>query len=333
MLDGTEGPVTAVTQVGDVFQVDTTASKERTVLDEPAAALDQSQRRPISDALRLDGGLLAMSTGEGCDEIEVVDLSAQEGRFRRVALPDALGCPPVAFAGGLLAPTQVGQVLLLDPRSGGKLVEPFQPPLHSGEQLAWSAPAVAKGSEVVLADGRTKLYRLGVVERPQPHLAALDQATLSQPIVSPVAAIDEVVCAVDAGGVLRVFALPKLTPVEGAEQALNGRCDFGPRRVGQHVLLSSDDGRLLCLDSKGKTLWQADLPYGPLAGTPVADGAQFLLASVDGVVWRVDAATGRELGKIETGRPLGTGPLLVRGRLLLGGRDGAIYFIEPPPAP
>ena len=34
-------------------------------------------------------------------------------------------------------------------------------------------------------------------------------------------------------------------------------------------MLATDGGELLCLDGDGKLVWEASLPYGPLAGAPL----------------------------------------------------------------
>jgi hypothetical protein len=330
--DEAGGRITAVTCCGGLFQVDTGGLGAATVVQQPVATLDQAGlRRPITDVCRLGDGLLAVAAGGGCDWVAVVDPAQPQSQFRRLSLPDRLSCPPIGFAGGLLAPCKVGQVFLLDPRSGAEQVEPFQP-LLTGTELTWRRPAVigsAGGSagQLVLADGLGKLYRVGVLNQAKPHLAALDEVQLSQPIVSPLAASDKVVCAVDAAGALCVFALPKLTPIEAARQVLSAGCNWGPQRVGNCIVLSTEDDQLLCLDDTGKLLWQAKLPYGPLAGTPRWDDGRLLMASASGVVRRVDVATGQELGKIETGLPLGTGPLLLGEQLVLGGHDGTLYVV------
>jgi outer membrane protein assembly factor BamB len=94
--------------------------------------------------------------------------------------------------------------------------------------------------------------------------------------------------------------------------------------------LTTDSEQLLCLDDQGKLVWKVDLPYGPLAGPPLAVDDHYILASTRGVVWRVEAGGGKELGKIETGRPLGTGPVLLGDGLLLSGHDGTLYRVERP---
>ena len=56
-----------------------------------------------------------------------VDLAEPQRPPRTWLLPGPLSCPPIALAGGLAAPSEVGQVFLLEPSSGKSLGEPFQP--------------------------------------------------------------------------------------------------------------------------------------------------------------------------------------------------------------
>ena len=72
------------------------------------------------------------------------------------------------------------------------------------------------------------------------------------------------------------------------------------------------------------------MAYGPLAGAPLAVGDHLLLASRSGVVWRIDAANGKELGKVEVGSPLGAGPTALGDQLLVGGHDGTLYEVRQP---
>jgi len=55
-----------------------------------------------------------------------------------------------------------------------------------------------------------------------------------------------------------------------------------------------------------------------------------LMAAASGVVWRVEASSGKELGKVDIGRPLATGPVLWGDRIVIGGPDGSLYQISPP---
>jgi len=96
------------------------------------------------------------------------------------------------------------------------------------------------------------------------------------------------------------------------------------------VLLATDDDQLLCFDAKGEKLWQAPLAYGPLAGAPLPVEDGFMLASASGVIARVDAKAGKELGKVETGRSLASGPAAMGGNVFVAGTDGSIYEVKQP---
>jgi outer membrane protein assembly factor BamB len=180
----------------------------------------------------------------------------------------------------------------------------------------------------VISDGRRKLYRLRVAERPAPHLAASAEVELSEPILSPLATVGEMVCGVDAAGKFDVFQISDLARTR--QTALAGRCAWGPRQVGNRAMLATDSGQLYCFDAAGKLLWQAALADGPLAGAPLAAGDHVILAAATGVVWSVDGRSGKPLARISTGQPLATGPVLMGDRLLLGGHDGSLHQLTPP---
>jgi outer membrane protein assembly factor BamB len=324
LVDADGGKVTLAGALGGIFQLD--AHDLGAAAAEAAPLASPGLHQPMTAATRC-GGSLVLSGGAGSEEVLVADL-AEPGRPPRMwCLPGPLSCPPVAFAGGLLAPAAAGQVHFLDPRSGRKLGEPFQPRLEAAALPQWTEPAVIGDHEVVISDGRGKLYRLDLVDRPAPHLAAATAVETAEPIVSPLASVGKMVCGVDASGKLDFFQLPGLA--RAGQQALPGRAAWGPRRVGSCVMLATDSGQLCCLDATGQLLWQAPLPYGPLVGSPLAAGDHYLLAA-GSVVWRVDGKTGKELAKADAPGPLATGPVLLGNRLLLGGHDGSLYQLTPP---
>ena len=219
-------------------------------------------------------------------------------------------------------------MFLLDPLSGKNLGGPFQPRLRPGALPAWSQPVAVSDKETVISDGRKKLYRLYLAGTPAPHLAATAEVELAEPIVSPLATVGKIVCGVDAAGQLDFFQVSNLA--RAGQQPLAGRCAWGPRQVGDRLMLATDSGQLYCFDAAGKLLWQVPLPYGPLAGAPLAAGDHYFLAAVGGVVWRVDGKTGKDLAHVAAGQPLASGPLLVSRRLLLGGFDGNLHQLTPP---
>lgn len=331
IVDAEAGRITAVTSIGAIFHLRIDGLESQAAQDQPTVALKPAEiRGPVTDVVRLKDRLLVMAAGSGATQLPVFD--PREGdRFRWLFLPNPLAGRPVAFGDGLLAPCEVGQVFFLEPRSGDKLTEPFQPTLESGVPVRWSPPALVGENEILLSEGRTGLYRIGIKDQPKPHLAALAQVDLAEPLVSPIAVLGKVVYAVDAAESLCAFELPKLT--SSPPKPLGARCVWGPERLGNHVLLATDDDQLYCLDADQETVWQIPLPYGPLAGPPIEVDGHYLLAAESGVIWRVETATGNEVAKIETGYPLGTGPVKLGDGLLVGGHDGSLYKVQMPSVP
>jgi hypothetical protein len=110
-----------------------------------------------------------------------------------------------------------------------------------------------------------------------------------------------------------------------------GRVTWGPERVGDMVLVVTDEKLLHGFAANGEEVWSKPaVMHGQPAGKPLVDGDALVFASIPGVVWRINRVSGEEIGKAELGEPLGTGPVAFRGRLLLCGLDGALHVIPMP---
>lgn len=72
-------------------------------------------------------------------------------------------------------------------------------------------------------------------------------------------------------------------------------------------------------------LWDVNVGNGqPYTFTPASDGQAVYAAGRDGRILKIDAATGRELGRIETGRRLSAGVGLGEGLVLVGTPKGEV---------
>jgi hypothetical protein len=98
--------------------------------------------------------------------------------------------------------------------------------------------------------------------------------------------------------------------------------------VGTRVLLDEDRQRLVCLDAAEglKPLWQLPLEGATVVGAAEL-GGEWLLARTDGVLQRVDPATGKVAAEGRLYEQLTYGPKLWKNRLLLGTRDGALLSL------
>ena len=317
----------ALSSAGSLFAADAARRDERTVNPDASATLDVTAELAIGAApVVVPPGKLAFVAPATPEQMALADVS--DGSLAWLKLPDALVGDAAEFARGLLVPGRGGQVALLDPATGKQRLAPFQPPQRGGEQFNWSAPLVIDERQFVIADGHSKLYCVEIQERPKPHLAALSEADTTTPIVSPIGILGEQVYAATTGGKLRRFRLPTLDPLEPL--SLEGNVVLGPRRVGNQLLLATDQDRLLCINPDGTVRWTIPLPYGPLAGLPIEDNGTLLAASTSGKVWRLDPQTGAEKARIDLLESLAAGPVADGKRLLLAAADGSILVILAP---
>jgi outer membrane protein assembly factor BamB/TolA-binding protein len=318
-----DGALAGVTGAGVVLRVDPASVTAQTLVEQRVLPAPEELVGPVTSAAALDGGRLAFA-GQGARTLWIYEPKGGEPSLRRLTLADAVSGGVMAFAGGVLVPGRLGQVALIDAKSGDKLDEPFQPLLPGGLDYAWCPGAVAQNT-LLLADGRAKLYAIEQQRDPKPHLKQVAEVQAG-PIVSPVAVAGQVAYAADVSGTLAPFGLPKLE--RGQTWPLGSRCVWGPCAVGKRVLVASAAGKLLCLDDQAKLAWQVELSSGPPAGRPLEAGGAFLLVSSRGQVLKVDAASGKQLAKLEVGRALASGPVSLGGHLFVGGADGTLYKVK-----
>jgi len=322
--------VHVVTALGSLLEVPADELKGQRTLDRAVVALQTGDlRQAVSDVVRMPGGSIVLSMGAGSDRLAVFDPRRAPRQFRSVRLNDPLSTTPVPMEKGLLVPCRLGQVYLLDPNTGRDVVKPFQAKLAAGQKVAWRRPVPIDQNSVVLADGSHSVYRLTIKSSPARHVAAVAEATLARPIASQLAVVGDTVYAVDEDGQLQRLRLPNLTA--GKPLPLGAQATWGPHRAGQNAFLTTENEQLLCLDGTGEVVWKVTLTHGPLAGPPLPVAGDFLVAYANGVLSRVEGSSGRELGKLETGRPLGAGPVLLGADVLLVGGDGTLYLSPQPP--
>lgn len=331
MSNAKSGRLLFFNRVGALFDLAPDGLQESNVQNAASSPADltESFSGAISATLLSDGGAAISSSSVGPRAL----IAEGSNQLQWLALPDRLGAPAVAFQGGLLAPGRLGQVLVLDPATGRSLVQPFQPRLERGVEFRWSTPAPINEREVLLADGQTKLYRLGIVDKPEPRLAVLAEAKLAGPVAAPLAVAGQSAFAVNGDGDLVGFSLGDATAKKltaGEPRPLAGGVAWGPYAAGLHVLVASANGQLLCLNDQQDLLWQVELNCGPLSGTPLEAGDDVLVTTKSGRLCRLAWASGEELGMIDVGEPVAAGPVALGERVLLAAKGGALLVVAKP---
>ncbi|MEW6635903.1 MAG: PQQ-binding-like beta-propeller repeat protein [Actinomycetota bacterium] len=106
---------------------------------------------------------------------------------------------------------------------------------------------------------------------------------------------------------------------------------YGPpaldRRTGR-VYFGATDKRLYALDARGLFLWSFQAEDN-IASRPAIAGDVVIFGSEDRNVYGVEATTGEERWRLETGGPVVSSPALAAGVAVIGSDDGAVYGIDP----
>ena len=323
------GKLTAVTASGGMFRLPPEAIRAGARPAEPIVTVEASRlSKPLCSLLALPGERFAISSGAGTTPIAIYDPQDQERQFRWLVSPHELAAAPASFAGGVMAACANGEVSLLDPLARvDRMAKPYAISLPGVTEWKWQVPQPVDDKLAVLCDGDRRVIALhitGVV----PALTEAATALSKSALVSPIAVLGKSVYVVDADDKMASYILPDLSP--GKSLDLGGHAVWGPQIVGNLVLVATDKNRLLAVDARQQLMWQADLKYGPLAGAPFSAGGDIYLASQSGIVWRISAANGKERGKADAGCPLGSGPLVIGSRLIVGGQDGSLLEVKKP---
>jgi len=328
MLDAVSGKLIAVSASGGMFRGPLADLKPLAKPWESVLAIDaRSLSKPLCSLLPLPGEMFAMTSGANTAQIVIYDPKEQDKQFRGLLCPREMSSPPGSFAGGLLAACVNGQVFLLDAEARGNIAKPL-PASQGVSSWDWRTPQAVDDKLAVLSDGDKRLMAIRISGGEDKALTEAAAAATKTGLVSPIAILGKAVFVVDSTDRLLSFALPNLVP--GRSLALGARCIWGPQRVGEFVLVASEKDRLFAVDEQGKTVWQSVLEYGPLAGAPCLVGDEIFLSARSGTVWRISALEGKERGKVDAGCPLGTGPLVVGPRLVVGGHDGSLLEVKKP---
>lgn len=336
-VDEAKKQIVVVTAAASLFNIDQNAVKTG-LNDTPTVTARSTTAAPLAftEAMDLPGGRIAFFNPGDPNQILNYD-PAHATRQLNIQSVDLSGaavtCTPVAFQGGLLLPLDQGAVRLIDSATGKDQVLPFQPRLGPGEKLKWLGPAVvgSDGREFVIANNRREIYRIGIKDTPKPFLAELASGQVDVDFTSSLAAIGDVAYVVvqTAGGdVLKTISTADLTV--GDDIDLQGaRVTWGPQRVGDAVMIVTDNKHLRCFQADRTERWEKPgVAHGHPAGPPLEDNGDYVFASRDGALWRVSGATGEELSKTLLDEPIAASPVTYGGRLLLlCGNDGTLHLV------
>jgi outer membrane protein assembly factor BamB len=335
-------PLAGAPAVGDPLQLSAiAASGAAYVLDRQAmirgvqdqavrASLPAGKAPPLTDAVDLGGGRLAAGAVGGTSLVIFRPADSTQP-VQTVELAGPLSCAPIGWHGGIVAPTDVGQVFLIDADSGESAATAFQPELEPDRKYHWLTPAqtgATNAMQLLLSDGAEKMHLIEVAAQPTPHLAAVKSVDVgAAPLASRLAVTSKVFAGTEDGR-LASFALPELTAGDLVE--LGGHVVWGPFAAGEGVLLATDTSEVMLVGADGAVKWRHAGEHGALSGKPLVDGPSAIVLHGEGGVSRINLADGTEAGYAELGQPAVAGPVALGERLVVAAPDGALLVVNRP---
>jgi len=234
----------------------------------------------------------------------------------------------VSFGVGILAACNTGPIHWLDPVTGRRLSSPFLPRIEPGTRIDWLLPAPTAHNRFMAAEKTGRIY---AVEADGKQMKLLAEDKIEASFTTGLVGIGDVVYAamLSADGDTIVSIDPKQLTL-GTQTPISKGIYWGPKRVGNLVLLTDGDGAVYAFNGFGNLQWTVTEPVGPLAGVPLSMGDKLVFTSSRGMLWVVDA-NGAVITKEEISEPLGSGPVAFNQRLLVAGWDGTLYLVSVPP--
>lgn len=241
---------------------------------------------------------------------------------------------PIAFKDSLLVSSREGPVYLLNEQTGQSRLHPFQPPLQPGTSIDWLRAAVTSdGESAIVADAGGRLFRLSIQPDSTGQLVSQGEVQTQMNLVAPLAVLgNRLFTAARSVGADKIVSFDTSELKSAGEWEVSGRVIWGPVRLEDLILAATDANQLLCL-GEDDVKWKAEMPYGPVAGHPMARDGKLIFTSISGMIWQTDRESGNELVHVDVGEPLGTGPVAFAGnRLLVCGGDGTVHIVTLPSA-
>ncbi len=332
-FDETSSPMVATTR-GAVYALPKLSMGDVKILDQPEANLDITTKPyNFSSGQMVDSESQVFFPPDGENRSMMVTNRGGKIVTRVVAweIPSTTrATKPRVWSEHVLIPTKIGQILVVDAKSGAADVQPYQPELAFGETIDWSCPAVVSGStpSVIVTDQRSRLFRLAIETSPEPHLTALEQVKLEQPITSQLAVAGLMLVAVgrqQEQDMLRLFQLPEM-----AEQdpiAISGDVVMSPQSIGNRVYCASARDGLISIRDDFSVAWKCPLKGLQVASGPVIVKNLLALSFTQGEIWLIDQETGELVTEFNVGEPLAEGLSYFNGQLWAHGYDGTLHGI------
>lgn len=332
-LEGAKSPL-VVTSRGAVFDLPNVEPGSSQIVDKTQAKLDvTTQHYQFMGAAAVDPKNQVFYPPNDETRSLVVDTTNGKVTARLIAweIPSTpRDCPPLLWNKQVLVPTKMGQILVVDPITGAADVQPYQPELAFGEQVEWAPPVAVGGGEpsVILSDRLNSLYRLGILDTPEPHLASLEQVKLGESMSGSMAVAGLMLVGVSSQGdhdVLRLFQLPEMAEQPSIE--IKSDVIYPPKEAKGRVYCATAGEGLLAIQDDFTLAWSRPLEGRQVVSGPLPIDDKLAVSFAQGEVWLLNANSGEVVQTFDVGEPLVDGLSWSNDQLWAHGYDGTLHRI------
>jgi hypothetical protein len=336
-----DGSITLVNDLGELFRVPASRVVQggTELQGLPPLPLPEGLEVPLL-ATNLGADRLAVAAGGTGPALWIV--KGDGGGFDKVPIPEALVAPPIEIKAGLVLPL-AGKLQVVS-STGEKRGDEWLAPLGEGTPETWTQVVVGDENQVLAARADGLLGRWEWRTDPSPHLALVTRRDDLVAADSLIARIGDQLAVLDREG--RLVLIDARTLDTAARTAAPEPGCSGPYALGNLLAVATRDGKVVAkgagTNGSGKngtgtsgtgddlpTAWETE-SEGPLAGPPLVDNGEVLVAFVSGVVCRHELATGKRLSRVDVGRMLAFGPRKLGTLVCVGGSDGSVLAVETP---
>jgi hypothetical protein len=268
---------------------------------------------------------MSLSGSQKRPDMRLLFADRRSGNLEASPWTHSLACAPVAMAENVVVADRQGEVILLNVRSGEPIATPFIMPIpREPVSPAVVSMATAGDSEIVVTDGRSRIFRLQLKDAPSNRLIAGTAEPLERPIVFPIAIAGTLVYTADDTGVITVRNVNDLKQIKN--WPLGARLEWGPVAAAD-LVLAATDCEMLCFNSKSELVWRKPLTGSVPVGRALIQGNNLLIASLTGTVSSIDRRSGEVKKSLDLGEPLASGPVEFEKHWVFAAADGSLLFV------
>ena len=323
----TDTGVQVVNSCGDLFNVDQSAESVG-YIDRAVWSADVAENFLFTDSVPMaSGGYVCIGPESRRDYLQVnADGTTKLGRLQSPA--DRPACDVIGFRDSLIVASKTGHVVVVDPKTGRRRCDPFQPPKRPDVDTIWRTPAVVSDTGIVTGLANGTVYLLDCDEQ---SISKNGELNIDGALTSGFVAANKVAYAAaqtDEGPHIIAWQ----TDGEFAEAKrlkLSANVVAGLWIAGNSIFVATDEGQLvaytLSLDEEPK--WSIALDNDAIVSKPMVVGASILVSLASGKLVVVDGDSGDIQNEIEVGQAIAQEPVFSDDKVYIGSSDGRLLVL------